>query len=588
MISFIARASLRKFAFLWFFTVSLFAFKGVSARVDISHLGPCADFESKKNDAREAFLGFYFDLVKRGHFSSSEKNLLPYANNLIISADLDSFFSENGPIILALIEWLQRDDSISSRFLLHKINKYFHLELHSFVSQHMEMSRRERAELIGTLHKLYRYKEKKETSAEAKSDNYRYPFQPILSKIAIAAYMVSKSRNPLSLERYVPAYDYAERRESVTYYFEKLRNEIFTINNGLSDPLDKDLVDRMMLLFEAYTVEDPPVRGSKLKRAIFITIIALGIGGVVAYIADKGGFSLLRDRLKALAKAVGDGLADSIVERLKVDAADLGAEFVKGASRDKEGMAEAVENLIKTAAKTVKETGLVEEAGEKLIDGAVATLGKEDTRAAIGVAVTTAADALGESGVAAKIGDEMIDSALSALEKPVDAGSLSDHASDSKGPVAERDSKDDDSVDGRSSRRKKPRRRRKARKGVALGGAIVRKVAAESQPGPKTRADRVGELLVRGATAEGERHIPELVDAAVTGVRKRSRLARVLTNGSSTGAKAPSQKGSRFARVWSSVSGAWGRLWGTESTDSGEGARESARTSKKMRRRKSR
>ena len=77
--------------------------------------GPVPDFSVKKKEAKEAFLGFYYDLVKRDHFSNF------YSNNLIISTNIDYNFPENGLILLMLIEELRNDDNVASRFLLGKL-----------------------------------------------------------------------------------------------------------------------------------------------------------------------------------------------------------------------------------------------------------------------------------------------------------------------------------------------------------------------------------------------------------------------------------------------------------------------------------
>ena len=319
------------------FVICALGVTALSARTDKAKLGPHSDFQVKKKEAKESFIGSYFNLLKQGHFSSMQEGVSPYSNNLIISADVDSYFPQNGPIILALIEWLQRDENSVSKFLLRKLNKYFYLELHSFISQQMEIPQEERAELLGAVHSLYRYEVDNRDCKGPKESRFSYPFQSVLSKISIAIYMVVYNS-----EMY-----YYERRESVVYYFEKLRTEIIDINESLANPIEKYMVHRLMLLFEAYTIQEPVVKRTNLKRAFIITGIVLSVAAVLGYFAYKGGFKWLNKRLFEMSDSIGDGLANAIVRKLKVESEDITKALIKGAS-GKEAEA-AVENAVKVA-----------------------------------------------------------------------------------------------------------------------------------------------------------------------------------------------------------------------------------------------
>lgn len=287
--------------------------------------GDVDSFQEKKLKEKEELLGFYYDLVKQNHFSSQ------YANNLIFSADIDNDFPRNGAILLKLIEYLEKDASYASKFLLKKINSFFYLELHSFIS-HVEIPQEQRAHLYKTMHALYNCKAPKidETVGQGE-ERAIYPFRTLLSQVTISIHIALNS--PERRNR---------QREALVFVLEELKTKILDVNQANNLIIGKEVIDEFVTLLEAYAVQEDVVNKGNVQRALYITGFVLIVVAIVVYIGSKGGFPWVVQKGKEFVGAITDVFLDKVEGRVgpmvkkAVHAADteqLGDGLVAGALR---------------------------------------------------------------------------------------------------------------------------------------------------------------------------------------------------------------------------------------------------------------
>ncbi len=232
------------------FSESLFTEKGLDTQIE---------------SVREKLENHYYHLVENGHFPSS------YNNNLIINTSLKRNLTKEGMVLLALIQWLEKQTDRDSVYLLKKINKLFFLRFHQFVYD-MHLKKEDQVAVLYNFQNLYQLK----ISINSLDTT---PFRTMMSKIILLIFITNASEM-----------GYEKRRETMAYVLDKVKKEMLAVNNQL--PTDKKVKDEIIKAFvtmlEIYAVKEPLVKTNSLKKFIVITIIVIVIGYLIyKYITNR-------------------------------------------------------------------------------------------------------------------------------------------------------------------------------------------------------------------------------------------------------------------------------------------------------------
>ncbi|MBS1988412.1 hypothetical protein JST56_05470 [Candidatus Dependentiae bacterium] len=262
-------------------------------------LPPLYDFQKKVEQARSSFEDVYYELVKSHFFDDVNNPSSPYSNNLIISTNLNDDPVMQGTILLSLISWLEKKNDRDSRFLLRKINRLYHLEFHTTLSSLNTKDENYKDSLLGSFHELSKYKI---FNVAIGTD---YPFGNAITKAVLTLFVVNKTSVP-----------YAQKKESVLYTLEKIKQEMLRINNGLGkEKIDEEFIRVFIFGLEKFGVRETLVE-SKIFRNLIITTIVIAIIGFSLYrwdLVSKGADQAGVWANDFFTKAI-DGLTEKIAE----------------------------------------------------------------------------------------------------------------------------------------------------------------------------------------------------------------------------------------------------------------------------------
>lgn len=262
-------------------------------------LPPLYDFQKKVERARSSFEDVYYELVKSHFFDDVNNPNLPYSNNLIISTNLNDDPVMQGTILLGLISWLEKKNDRDSRFLLRKINRLYHLEFHRNLSSLNSKDESYKDSLLGSFHELSKYKL---FNVAIGTD---YPFGNAITKAVLTLFVVNKTSVP-----------YAQKKESVLYTLEKIKQEMLSINSKLGkEKVDEEFIRVFIFGLEKFGVRETLVE-SKIFRNLIITTIVIAIIGFSLYrwdLVSKGADQAGVWANDFFTKAI-DGLTEKIAE----------------------------------------------------------------------------------------------------------------------------------------------------------------------------------------------------------------------------------------------------------------------------------
>lgn len=255
-------------------------------------LPPLYDFKKKVERARSSFEDVYYELVKSHFFDDVNNPNTPYSNNLIISTSLNDDPVMQGTILLGLISWLEKKNDRDSRFLLRKINRLYHLEFHRTLSSLNSKNENYKDSLLGSFHELSKYKV---FNVAIGAD---YPFGTTITKAVLTLLVVNKTSVP-----------YAEKKESVLYTLEKIKQEMFAINSNLGkDKVDEEFIRAFIFGLEKFGVRETLVESKFFRNVVIFTILAVVVGFIVyRWDVVGSGLNTIGTRLNELIDKIFDG-----------------------------------------------------------------------------------------------------------------------------------------------------------------------------------------------------------------------------------------------------------------------------------------
>jgi hypothetical protein len=223
-------------------------------------------FQKKVEHARSSFEDVYYELVKSHFFDDVNNPSSPYSNNLIISTNLNDDPVMQGTILLRLISWLEKKNDRDSRFLLRKINRLYYLEFHRNLASLNPKDESLPDSLMDSFHTLGKYKI---FNVAIGSD---YPFRTAITKSVLTLLVLNKTSIP-----------YSEKKESVLYILQKIKQEILYINNNLGkESIDEEVIHAFIFGLEKFGVRQTLVE-SKIFRNLIITTITITVIGFCFY-----------------------------------------------------------------------------------------------------------------------------------------------------------------------------------------------------------------------------------------------------------------------------------------------------------------
>lgn len=247
---------------------------------------PFNDISKKVERVRESVENIYYELLKNHYFDDVNNTENLYANNLIISTNLDNDPVNTGTILLNLIFWLEKKNDRDSRFLLRKINRLYHLEFHRTLSL-MELKKATyKDSLLSSFHDLSNYK------VFHPAIGVRHPFGTSITKAILTLFIINKTAIPFD-----------QKKESVFYTLEKIRQEIITINNELgNEKIDEKLIRSFIFGLEQCGIKETLVESKLFRNLLIASCITLTIGFVVFR------WDIIGVNLNKFGKKLGTGL----------------------------------------------------------------------------------------------------------------------------------------------------------------------------------------------------------------------------------------------------------------------------------------
>lgn len=202
---------------------------------------------------------------------SSEK----LSENFKLKPDITGRILENGPVLLNLIEWLDKNkkNDVASLLLLRKLNRFLYLEFRHFVG-HLNVNKKYEGRLVGLLHNFYKFKVPAKSGSAEEKLKYEYPFQTTISKAMLFILIVNAS-----------SLNYDEKVENVAYFLDKIRRELLEIKSRYSDDCNIRIADvnDFVELLQTYAAKEPIIAPNYLKRILIITIV-IGVIALVAWL----------------------------------------------------------------------------------------------------------------------------------------------------------------------------------------------------------------------------------------------------------------------------------------------------------------
>ena len=225
---------------------------------------------------------------------SSEK----LSENFKLKPNLTGRILDNGPVLLNLIEWLDKNkkNDIAGLLLLRKLNRFLYLEFRHFVG-HLNVNKKYEGRLVGLLHNFYKFKVPAKVGSVEEKLKYEFPFQATISKAMLFILIVNAS-----------SLNYDEKVENVAYFLDKIRRELLEIKSHYSDGCNirtADVNDFVELL-QTYAAKEPLLGPNYLKRILIISMI-IGVIALAVWI-----IWIKREEVKKGAESIGNGIIDFV------------------------------------------------------------------------------------------------------------------------------------------------------------------------------------------------------------------------------------------------------------------------------------
>ena len=202
---------------------------------------------------------------------SSEK----LSENFKLKPNITGRILENGPVLLNLIEWLDKNkkNDVAGLLLLRKLNRFLYLEFRHFVG-HLNVNKKYEGRLVGLLHNFYKFKVPAKSGSAEEKLKYEFPFQATISKSMLFILIVNAS-----------SLNYDEKVENVAYFLDKIRRELLEIKSRYSDDCNirtADVSDFVELL-QTYAAKEPILGPNYLKRILIISMV-IGVIALVVWL----------------------------------------------------------------------------------------------------------------------------------------------------------------------------------------------------------------------------------------------------------------------------------------------------------------
>lgn len=253
---------------------------------------PVNDLSKKVERSRGSVEDIYYELLKNHFFDDVNNPESIYANNLVLSTNLDEDPVARGTILLNLIAWLEKKNNRDGRFLLHKINRLYQLEFHRTLSALNPKYESYQDSLLSSFHDLSTYK------TFHPAYGVLYPFGTSITKAVLTLFIINKTAIP-----------FEQKRESVLYTIEKIKQEMLFVNSNLGkEKIDEGLIRSFIFGLEKFGVRETLVESKLFRNLLLLSTAAIVIGFIV-YRWDLVGSGLngLGTRLKELIDLAFDG-----------------------------------------------------------------------------------------------------------------------------------------------------------------------------------------------------------------------------------------------------------------------------------------
>lgn len=238
--------------------------------------------------ARDNFEATYYSLLEHGLFPDS------YNNNMIIHSSLHPHVQREGTIILRLVEWLESQIDQNTDILLERLNELYYLEFHRFIVS-IDMKKEQCAEILAWCQDLYHY-------AISENGIKKYPFRTSISKLFLTIHVINSSH-----------INYDSRKETAAFMVGLIRREMITINNGLKQKIEEQVIKSFTSLLEVYAVRSPLIEKSRFRKVMLITITFAVIGFFIYKVVMPNKKKIL-DKLKVWAEEARDYILEPLGE----------------------------------------------------------------------------------------------------------------------------------------------------------------------------------------------------------------------------------------------------------------------------------
>ncbi len=225
-----------------------------------------------------------------------------FGENFKLKPNISGRILDTGPVLLSLIEWLDKNkkDDAARLLLLRKLNRFLYLEFRHFVG-HLNVNKKYEGRLVGLLHNFYKFKVPARAGSGEEKLKYEFPFQATISKAMLFILIVNAS-----------SLNYDEKVENVAYFLDKIRRELLEIKKCYADDCNirtSDVSDFVELL-QTYAAKEPLLGPNYLKR-IIITVAIIGVIALVVWLAMN---KTVRDTVFGKLKDGGNYIYDAVID----------------------------------------------------------------------------------------------------------------------------------------------------------------------------------------------------------------------------------------------------------------------------------
>jgi hypothetical protein len=318
----------------------------------------------KADKAKVEFQDLYKYVMDQGGFSSNPDKKFELDSNITGN------ILDNGPVLLNLIDWLDKNkkDDATGLLLLRKLNRYLYLEFRHFVGQ-LKANKKHEGKLLGLLHDFYKFKVPAKVGTVEEKLRFSYPFQAALSKAMLFILIVNGS-----------CLSYNEKIENIAYYLDKIRRELIAIKDcHESCGLNTEDIKNFIELLQTYATKEPFIGPKGMKR-ILITVAVIAVVVLAVWFVYKKLIEPRWDAFKEKATDAATKAKDTTITEVQKVVKSSGGLIL-------EGMFEKLneqETKDKMNDVVVAVKPLAESLGKSLTKGALEQLGSEAGQVEVG------------------------------------------------------------------------------------------------------------------------------------------------------------------------------------------------------------